>query len=70
MQVFGLPRHLTRMAQSGSRHLGAKLPNSEAQRRREAVARWRQARRWAHRRSGRAGCVGRPSDALPLAEAG
>lgn len=45
MQVFGLPRHLTRTAQSASRLLGAKPPNSEAERRRDAVARWSRARR-------------------------
>ena len=45
MQVFGLPRHLTRAAQSASRLLGAKPLNSEAERRRDAVARWVGARR-------------------------
>jgi putative transposase len=44
MQVFGLPRHVTRAAQSASRLLGAKPPNSEAARRRDAVARWLGAR--------------------------
>lgn len=44
MQVFGLPRHVTRTAQSASRLLGAKPSSSEAQRRRDAVARWRGAR--------------------------
>ena len=44
MQVFGLPRHMTRTAQSASRLLGAKPPNSEAERRRDAVARWLGAR--------------------------
>lgn len=43
MQVFGLPRHLTRAAGVASRLLGAKPPNSEAERRRDAVARWRRA---------------------------
>jgi putative transposase len=43
MQVFGLPRHITRTAQSASRLLAAKPPNSEAQRRCDAVARWRRA---------------------------
>jgi transposase InsO family protein len=43
MQVFGLPRQLTRTAQSALRLLGAKPPNSEAPRRRDAVARWRRA---------------------------
>lgn len=45
MQVFSLPRHLTRTAQSASRLLGAQPPNSEAERRRDAVARWSRARR-------------------------
>lgn len=44
MQVFGLPRHITRTAQSASRLLGAKPSNSVAERRRDAVARWRGAR--------------------------
>ena len=44
MQVFSLPRHLTRTAQSASRLLGATPPDSEAQRRRDAVARWHGAR--------------------------
>jgi putative transposase len=43
MQVIGLPRHAIRMAQSASRLLGAKTPHIEAQRRRDAVARWRRA---------------------------
>ena len=43
MQVFGLPRHITRAAQSASRLLGAKTPDIAAQRRRDAVARWRRA---------------------------
>ena len=45
MQVFGLPRHVTRAAQSASRLLEAKPPQSEAERRRDAVARWIGARR-------------------------
>ena len=44
MQVFGLPGHITRRAQSASRLLGAKPPNSEAEGRRDAVARWLGAR--------------------------
>ena len=43
MQVFGLPRHVIRSARAASRLLGAKTPNIEAQRRRDAVARWRRA---------------------------
>lgn len=44
MQVFGLPRDVTRSGQSASRLLGAKPPNREVQRRRDAVARWLGAR--------------------------
>ena len=43
MQVFGLPSHLIRNARAASRLLAAKTPDIEAQRRREAVARWRRA---------------------------
>ena len=43
MQVFRLPRHVIRSAGAASRLLGAKTPNIEAQRRRDAVARWRRA---------------------------
>ena len=43
MQVFALPRHLIRNAGAASRLLGAKTPDIEAQRRRDAVARWRRA---------------------------
>jgi Transposase and inactivated derivatives, IS30 family len=43
MQVFGLPRHVTRSAGAASRLLGAKTPSIEALRRRDAVARWRRA---------------------------
>ncbi len=43
MQVFGLPRHIIRNAGAASRLLGAKTPNIEAERRRDAVARWRRA---------------------------
>jgi len=43
MQVFGLPSHITRNARAASRLLVAKTPNIEAQRRREALARWRRA---------------------------
>ena len=44
MQVFSLPRHLTRTAQSASRVLGAQHPTRQAHFRRDAVARWRGAR--------------------------
>lgn len=43
MQVFGLPRQLIRNGRAASRLLGATPANSEAQRRRDAVARWRRA---------------------------
>ena len=41
MQVCGLPGHVIRNAGAASRLLGAKTPNIEAERRREAGARWR-----------------------------
>lgn len=44
MQVFGLPGHLIRSARSASRLLAAETPNIEAERRRDAVARWLKAR--------------------------
>ncbi len=43
MQVFGLPGHIIRNARAASRLLGAKTPDIEAARRRDAVARWRAA---------------------------
>jgi transposase InsO family protein len=43
MQVFGLPRHVTRNGRGASRLLDAETPNIEAERRRDAVARWRNA---------------------------
>jgi putative transposase len=43
MQVRGLPGYLTRNAGAASRLLAAKTPNIEAERRRDAVARWRRA---------------------------
>lgn len=43
MQVFGLPSHCIRNGRAASRLLGAKTPNIEAERRRDAVARWRRA---------------------------
>ncbi|MER9191426.1 hypothetical protein NKI26_31625 [Mesorhizobium australicum] len=45
MQVFGLPGHNIRNAGRASRLLGAKTPTIEAERRRDAVARWRRAMR-------------------------
>jgi hypothetical protein len=43
MQVFGLPGHVIRNGRAASRFLAAQTPNIEAARRRDAVARWRQA---------------------------
>jgi putative transposase len=45
MQVFGLPGHVTRHGRYASRLLDAEPPNIEAERRRDAVARWRGAMR-------------------------
>lgn len=45
MQVFGLPGHVIRNAGRASRLLGAKTSTIEAERRRDAVARWRRAMR-------------------------
>lgn len=45
MQVFSLPGHVTRNGRRASRLLDAPPPNSEAARRRDAVARWHGARR-------------------------
>ena len=45
MQVFGLPGHVIRTAGRASRLLDAKTPTIEAERRRDAVARWRRAMR-------------------------
>jgi putative transposase len=43
MQVRGLPRQVIRNGAAASRLLAAKTPNIEAERRRDAVARWRRA---------------------------
>ena len=43
MQVRGLPRQIIRSGCAASRLLAAKTPNIEAERRRDAVARWRRA---------------------------
>jgi transposase len=43
MQVRGLPRQIIRNGKAASRLLAAKTPNIEAERRRDAVARWRRA---------------------------
>jgi putative transposase len=43
MQVFGLPSKIIRNGRSASRLLAAKTPNIAAERRRDAVGRWRRA---------------------------
>jgi transposase InsO family protein len=43
MQVFGLPGHVTRNGRRASRLLDAQTPTIEAERRRDAVFRWRRA---------------------------
>jgi len=43
MQVLGLPGRVIRNGRAASRLLAAKTPNIEAERRRDAVARWRRA---------------------------
>src|SRR5271165_564962 len=43
MQVCGLPRQIIRNGAAASRLLAAKPPNIEAERRRDAAARWRRA---------------------------
>ena len=43
MQVRGLPRQIIRNGAAASRLLAAKPPNIEAERRRDAAARWRRA---------------------------
>jgi len=45
MQVFGLPGHVTRHGRYASRLVDAEPPNIEAERRRDAVVRWRGAMR-------------------------
>ena len=41
MQVIGLPCHVIRNGRAALRLLAAKIPNIEATRRRDGVARWR-----------------------------
>ena len=43
MQVFGLPGHIIRNGRGASRLLAAKTPDIEVARRRDALARWRNA---------------------------
>ena len=64
MQVFGLPRHVTRGAALASR-LGGKERSDEAHRR-DALERWRRAR--SNGLSAAADAVGVPRYPLPLAE--
>src|SRR5690606_5833601 len=45
MQIRGLPGHVIRNAFRAARLLAAKTPDFEAARRRDAVARWQEARR-------------------------
>jgi putative transposase len=64
MQVFGLPGHVIRNAGRASRLLGAKISNSEAERRRDAVARWRGAMRGGLSAEQAAHAVGVPRSTL------
>lgn len=64
MQVFGLPGHLIRSARAASRVLAAKPPNSEAERRRDAVARWLAARAHGLSSEAAAEAVGTPLSTL------
>jgi putative transposase len=64
MQIRGLPGHVIRTATRASRLLDAKTPNIEAARRRDAVARWHQARRDGLTASQAAKAVGTPPSTL------
>ncbi|HVX57385.1 MAG TPA: integrase core domain-containing protein [Candidatus Saccharimonadales bacterium] len=64
MQVFGLPGHVTRNGGRASRLLAAKTPTIEAERRRDAVARWRRAMRDGLTADGAAAAVGVPRSTL------
>jgi hypothetical protein len=64
MQVFGLPGHLIRSARAASRLLAAKTPNIEAERRRDAVARWLAARAGGLSSEAAAAAVGVPLSTL------
>ena len=64
MQVFGLPRHVTRNGRGASRLLDAETPNIEAERRRDAVARWRNAMRAGLSAGQAAQAVGLPRSTL------
>jgi len=64
MQVFGLPGHLIRNGRAASRLLDAKPPSSAAARRRDALARWRQAMRHGLSAEQAAQAVGVPRSTL------
>lgn len=64
MQVFGLPRHVIRNGKAASRLLAAKTPDIAAERRRDAVARWRQAMAKGLTASEAAKAVGQPRSTL------
>lgn len=64
MQVFGLPGHVIRNATAASRLLGAKTPDIEAQRRLDAVARWRAAMAKGLAAEAAANAVGHPRSSL------
>ena len=64
MQVFGLPGHVIRSGRRASRLLDAKTPTIEAERRRDAVARWRGAMRAGLTAAAAADAVGVPRATL------
>ena len=64
MQVFGLPAHVIRSAGRASRLLDAKTPNIAAAGRRDALARWRGARRAGLTAAQAAAAVGVPRATL------
>jgi len=64
MQVFGLPAHVIRNGRAASRLLDAKTPQIEAERRRDAVARWRRAMADGLAADQAAGAVGVPRSTL------
>jgi transposase InsO family protein len=64
MQVRGLPSHIIRNARAASRLVSAQPANSEAERRRDAVARWRAAMREGLSAQAAARAVGVPRSTL------
>jgi hypothetical protein len=68
MQVRGLPRQIIRNASAASRLLAAKTLNIEAERRRDAVRRWRGDGQRPDRRAGAASGGRAAFDALPMGE--